>query len=1178
MKNIFQRIIMMLIAGSLCNFGLFAQMVEGVDIPEFGKTFDVDAHKLNYDVSASLMHSSIPGNILWPGDKAEFKIQIQNKLEKKVTIKGKLDVISFATKGRPGDIWTPEMFKLGDVLTLPFEVSIEANGFSNVDLSPSIPEKFGAYGLVVDLGEYKRQFLTSCVRTFAFGEERIQYPSFCLDDMDPTVLKRMGVHAIRHGIDYKPSTDADFESWYQKQVKKLKEYNDAGIVVLVKMGAGDPQGDYLPLGTVRPWLDDKGMMLNTKSDYAWKPSYDEDFKKLVYRFASELGWPKGPINAFALWNEPWEGISISGWGADMLRYREIYSKMAEAVFDAREKAGVDILVGGCSSTANALDKLFPDGPGTFLDKFDFCSIHYQGLTPYATIKMWVDRKNPRGRVKVWDTESWVANTDDRVAAVVASNRSAGYDRAMGVYGGNITERRQSLIRSDKAAQSYAFNNAWPVAASVGAVQHFLGERPFKEILFKKGLPWIDVFEGIKNNPDDGTLVVVGDIGEEYGADIVLHRTVRGLKEIAHKEALNKELTTLDPVKNLDKIKQIKNEIDRFEVLSDAEMIVDNKDGLFSLFDFYGNPVEGKNDKIIVPLDSRGFFLRANGKPGSFEKLIDAVKKSRINGFEPVEIIAHDMLRPIDKGTQLHLTLTNILNRPVTGVINVKLGDLIVKASGSKLSFAPYETKEYTTDISGTPATGNTYSLSVVLDAGMDGKAVLNEKMHVNYISKRSIAIDGNLDDWEGVLPQPIVSENAAERSLTEAAWFPFMKSDQSSGTGFSNGYLAYDDKYLYFAAKVADDSPEAGMRRFDGGNEDYCFYPDTSYKKDSGTEYSIRYTGKVKPQFSGKYTFITNSDDGVRLWIDGKQVINDWTYHGPTINFGSMELVAGTSYDIKMEYFQAGGGATAQLFWESKDQKKEIIPASCLYSASNKSNTGDGLDASMFMGVNFDKLIVNCVTPVVNLELSEGNAPNPAFEKLPVKTLVWPKDIRKFSYRMNPELPAGNFADHDNIQIAFNVLSDDEKSFYPFPPGTMPKYTNYQCTDYEYALNPVSDEFGGGTEVYRLRYPSMPFKHHFPRQPKVALDGAVAGAILKIKRDKNTRIVESAIPWSEIPAVKAKLDKGETIKFSYRVNDNTNRGCMELSRLRSVAKRNNSFEVDWVEHWANELEFSFEKK
>ena len=58
--------------------------------------------------------------------------------------------------------------------------------------------------------------------------------------------------------------------------------------------------------------------------------------------------------------------------------------------------------------------------------------------------------------------------------------------------------------------------------------------------------------------------------------------------------------------------------------------------------------------------------------------------------------------------------------------------------------------------------------------------------------------------------------------------------------------------------------------------------------------------------------------------------------------------------------------------------------------------------------------------------------------------------------------------------------------------------------------------------------------------------------------------------------MKARLVADQPIKFSFRVNDN-NGPALELSRQRSVAKRNASFHVDWVEHWANEIEFGWEK-
>ena len=142
----------------------------------------------------------------------------------------------------------------------------------------------------------------------------------------------------------------------------------------------------------------------------------------------------------------------------------------------------------------------------------------------------------------------------------------------------------------------------------------------------------------------------------------------------------------------------------------------------------------------------------------------------------------------------------------------------------------------------------------------------------------------------------------------------------------------------------------------------------------------------------------------------------------------------------------------------------------------------------------------------------------------------------------------------------------------------MPDYTIAPDTDYEHALNKVAEKYGGGTEVWRLNAPGMPLKHFYPRQPKSPLDGPVAAAKLVITQESTTRIVEAAIPWSEIPEVKARKDAGEPIKFSFRVNDNAGVGCMELSRGRSVAKRGASFHVDWVEHWENQVEFGWGKE
>ena len=92
--------------------------------------------------------------------------------------------------------------------------------------------------------------------------------------------------------------------------------------------------------------------------------------------------------------------------------------------------------------------------------------------------------------------------------------------------------------------------------------------------------------------------------------------------------------------------------------------------------------------------------------------------------------------------------------------------------------------------------------------------------------------------------------------------------------------------------------------------------------------FSARWTGQVEALFSQTYTFYTSSDDGVRLWVNGQQVINNWTDHGPTENRGKIALAAGQKYDIRLEFYENGGGATATLSWSSASQPKQIIPAS----------------------------------------------------------------------------------------------------------------------------------------------------------------------------------------------------------------------------------------------------------
>ncbi|MFL6229379.1 MAG: glycoside hydrolase family 3 C-terminal domain-containing protein [Pyrinomonadaceae bacterium] len=81
-------------------------------------------------------------------------------------------------------------------------------------------------------------------------------------------------------------------------------------------------------------------------------------------------------------------------------------------------------------------------------------------------------------------------------------------------------------------------------------------------------------------------------------------------------------------------------------------------------------------------------------------------------------------------------------------------------------------------------------------------------------------------------------------------------------------------------------------------------------------DFSARWTGKLVPAVSGKYRLGATADDGLRVYLDGKLIAEDWTEHAPTTRTGEVTLEAGRSYDLKFEYFEGRIGAVAKLVWQ----------------------------------------------------------------------------------------------------------------------------------------------------------------------------------------------------------------------------------------------------------------------
>ena len=167
--------------------------------------------------------------------------------------------------------------------------------------------------------------------------------------------------------------------------------------------------------------------------------------------------------------------------------------------------------------------------------------------------------------------------------------------------------------------------------------------------------------------------------------------------------------------------------------------------------------------------------------------------------------------------------------------------------------------------------------------------------------------------------------------------------------------------------------------------------------------FSVRWTGKIQVQHAGLHQFHADTDDGARLWIDGKLVIDSWSTH-PSYEeeyLGSISLLPGRYYNITMEYFDDVSTAVARLYWTQPGFAKEIIPQSQLYPADQ------GLRATYFFSTNVtDKALVR-IDDTVNFAWGT-NSPDPTILPLP------------FSARWTGKVKANAAG-----QYQFRTLSDD---------------------------------------------------------------------------------------------------------------------------------------------------------
>ncbi len=145
-----------------------------------------------------------------------------------------------------------------------------------------------------------------------------------------------------------------------------------------------------------------------------------------------------------------------------------------------------------------------------------------------------------------------------------------------------------------------------------------------------------------------------------------------------------------------------------------------------------------------------------------------------------------------------------------------------------------------------------------------------------------------------------------------------------SGTGLLAEYFKddYDEAHAFLPAYYRLSRIEPTVNR-----ANWSVTPDLQIL------FAARWTGLIEPKYTERYTFSLDADDGVRLWINGKLLIDHWVRNAGRTDTASINLVAGQRGDIRVEYFQLHGGSSCRLSWSSAHQPMQIVPQSCLYPA-----------------------------------------------------------------------------------------------------------------------------------------------------------------------------------------------------------------------------------------------------
>lgn len=278
---------------------------------------------------------------------------------------------------------------------------------------------------------------------------------------------------------------------------------------------------------------------------------------------------------------------------------------------------------------------------------------------------------------------------------------------------------------------------------------------------------------------------------------------------------------------------------------------------------------------------------------------------------------------------------------VLRILDTANGQLVLSLSGhsagvSSVDWSPDGSKIASGSDNGNVRVWNATSGGQLLSLSAHTGTVTSVAWNPDNRLLATTGVDGNLRIWDTTNGQ-LVSQISAVGFIYDAAWSPDGNKLAYGGASSTVNLIAPSNSGRGLRGAYYDNADFTALRYFRlNPTVNFIwrdFSPDPALIPVIGADtFSVRWTGKVEPLYSEAYTFYVTHDDGVRLWVNGQQIINNWTNQASSVtSSGTITLAAGVKYDIRLDYYENTFLAEVRLDWQSARQARQVIPASQLY-------------------------------------------------------------------------------------------------------------------------------------------------------------------------------------------------------------------------------------------------------